>query len=227
MGSSAVSPTVRAVVFDYGGVLTTPTRDSINAWLTEERIRPELFSAALKEWLSRDAPAGTPVHLLETGELDADGFNKAMAARLRTVDDHPVTPDDLLGRLFGRMRPEPAMLTMVRDLRERGIRTAMLSNSWGNIDTYPWEQLAGLFESTVLSGEVGLRKPDPRIYRMSLDALGLPAEQTAFVDDGAPNVDAARELGMHAVLHTGPAETRTRLAELLPAGSVPQDEETR
>ncbi|MEB3371068.1 HAD family hydrolase [Saccharopolyspora mangrovi] len=227
MGSSAASPTVRAVVFDYGGVLTTPTRDSINAWLAEERIRPELFSAALKEWLSRNAPAGTPVHLLETGELDADGFNKALAARLRTFDDEPVPPDDLLGRLFGRMRPEPAMLTLVRDLRERGIRTALLSNSWGNIDSYPWEQLAGLFDSTVLSGEVGLRKPDPRIYRMSLDALGLDAAQTAFVDDGAPNVDAARDLGIHAVLHTGPAETRARLAELLPAGSVPQDEETR
>ena len=135
--------------------------------------------------------------------------------------------DDLLGRLFARMRPEPAMLTLVRDLRERGIRTALLSNSWGNIDAYPWEQLAGLFESTVLSGQVGLRKPDPSIYRMSLDQLGLPAEQTAFVDDGAPNVDAARALGMHAVLHTGPAETRTRLAELLPTRSVPQDEEIR
>ncbi len=227
MGSSAVGPTVRAVVFDYGGVLTTPTRDSINAWLTEERIRPELFSAALKEWLSRDAPAGTPVHLLETGELDADGFNEAMAARLRTLDDQPVAPDDLLGRLFARMRPEPAMLEVVRGLRERGIRTALLSNSWGNIDAYPWEQLTGLFDSTVLSGQVGLRKPDPRIYWMSLDELDLPAEQTAFVDDGRPNVDAAHALGMHAVLHTGPAATRTRLAELLPTGSAPQDEETR
>lgn len=222
MGSSDAAPAIRAVIFDYGGVLTTPTRESIQAWLAEERIRPEGFSSAIKEWLSRNAPHGTPVHKLETGEFTAAQFNEALAARLRTTDDSPVDPTDLLGRLFARMEPEPAMLSLVRALRANGLRTALLSNSWGN--NYPWSQLDGLFEFAVISGEVALRKPDPRIYRLVLDRLGLPPDQTAFVDDGAPNIEAARQLGMHAVLHTDPTDTRARLAELLPAGTVPQEE---
>lgn len=222
MGSSDAPRTVRAVVFDYGGVLTTPTRESIQGWLVEEGIRPEGFSAALKEWLSRKAPPGTPVHELETGEITAAQFNETLAARLSTHDGSPVDPTDLLGRLFARMHPDPVMLSLVRQLRGSGLRTALLSNSWGN--NYPWEDLDGLFEFAVISGEVALRKPDPRIYHLTLERLGLAAEQTAFVDDGAPNIEAAQQLGMRGVLHTDPADTRARLAELLPAGTVPQEE---
>ncbi|MFC7343311.1 HAD family hydrolase [Saccharopolyspora griseoalba] len=222
MGSSDAAPTVRAVIFDYGGVLTTPTRESIQAWLAEDGIRPETFSAALKEWLSRKAPQGTPVHKLETGEITPAEFNETLAARLRTHDGSPVDPTDLLGKLFARMRPDPAMLDLVSQLRGSCVRTALLSNSWGN--NYPWEDLDGLFEFAVISSEVALRKPDPRIYRLALERLGLAAQQTAFVDDGAPNIEAAQQLGMRAVLHTDPADTRAQLAELLPAGTVPQEE---
>lgn len=222
MGSSDVAPAIHAVIFDYGGVLTTPTRESIHGWLAAENIRPEGFSAAIKEWLSRKAPPGTPVHKLETGEISAAEFNAALAARLRTVDDRPVDPTNLLGRLFARMRTEPAMLSLVRALRGNGLRTCLLSNSWGN--NYPWDELDGLFEFAVISGEVSLRKPDPRIYQIALDRLGLDPEQTVFVDDGEPNIEAARKLGMHAVLHTDPTTTRAQLADLLPAGTVPQEE---
>lgn len=212
MGSGDATRPVRAVIFDYGGVLTTSGRAALHAWIEHEGIRPETFSAAIKEWLSRTAPPGTPIHRLETGELGAEEFNRILAQRLRTVGGSPVAPEGLLQRMFARMRSEPAMLDLVRALRAGGVRTALLSNSWGN--DYPWDLLDGLFDVAVISADVRLRKPDPRIYRMTLDRLELPAEQVVLVDDGAPNVDAARHLGMHAVLHTDPAETRAQISAL-------------
>ncbi|MER7011836.1 HAD family phosphatase [Saccharopolyspora sp. NPDC000359] len=223
MGSGDATRPVRAVVFDYGGVLTTSSRAALHAWMDRERIRPDTFSAAIKEWLSRTAPPGTPVHRLETGELSAEEFNRTLAHRLRTLDDGPVAPDGLLQRMFAQLDSEPAMLDLVRALRSSGVRTALLSNSWGN--DYPWDLLDGLFDVAVISGEVRLRKPDPRIYHLVLDRLDLPAAQVVLVDDGAPNVEAAERLGMRAVLHTGAAETRARLAQLVP-DAVPQGKES-
>lgn len=215
---------VGAVIFDYGGVLTTPGRDAIATWTRQEGILPESFSAVLKEWLSRDAPPGTPLHRLETGEMPVEEFNRALAERLRTVDGSPVDPDGLLARLFAHMDSDPAMLGLVGELRAAGLTTALLSNSWGN--NYPWERLNGLFDTTVISGDVGLRKPDPRIYRMTLRQLDLPAERTAFVDDGRPNVAAADQLGMHAVLHSDAEATRARLSELVPGIKAPDTQES-
>lgn len=220
---NAAPGTATAVVFDYGGVLTTPGRSAIRAWTRTERIQPDTFSAALKDWLSRDAPTGTPVHRLETGELSAEEFNVLLAERLRTVDDEPVSPEGLIQRMFAEMRVEPAMLGLVRQVRDNGARTAMLSNSWGN--TYPWEQLAGLFEFAIVSGELGLRKPDERIYQHTLDRLGLDPADVVLVDDGAPNIDAAQRLGLRTVLHTDPADTRGQLGDLL--ASAPHGKEPR
>lgn len=209
---------IRAAIFDYGGVLTRPGRVAIEEFTRAERIRPDTFSAALKAWLSRSAPDGTPLHRLERGELGVEDFERVLAERLRTEDGGPVDPDGLLSRLFARWQSEPQMWEVVRDVRDSGVRTALLSNSWGN--RYPREQMAGLFELMVISSEVGLRKPEPEIYRRVLDGLGLPAEQTVLVDDGTPNIEAARRLGMHTVLHNGEnggsAHTRAQLAELLP-----------
>ncbi|GAA3360841.1 HAD family hydrolase [Saccharopolyspora gregorii] len=219
-----MASSIQAVIFDYGGVLTTRGRDAIDAWTRAERIKPETFSAALKEWLSRSAPAGTPIHRLETGELSGAEFDRLLASRLRTVDDEPVVPDGLMARMFSHMRPDEAMHRLVADLRAAGVRTAMLSNSWGN--NYPWESLEGMFELAVISSEVGLRKPDPRIYELVLDRLGLRPQEAVLVDDGAPNVEAAEQLGLRAVLHTDAAKTRAELRGLLPRLGPDTAEET-
>jgi len=220
---------IRAVIFDYGGVLTRPGRVAIEEFTRAERIRPELFSAALKAWLSRSAPDGTPLHRLERGEMSVADFERCLAARLRTEDDGPVAPEGLLDRLFARWGSEPRMWELVRAVRDSGIRTALLSNSWGN--RYPREQLAEHFELTVISSEVGLRKPEPEIYRKVLTGLGLPAEQTVLVDDGAPNLEVAEQLGMRTVLHNGEnggaARTRAQLAELLPIPNSEHVQESR
>jgi epoxide hydrolase-like predicted phosphatase len=206
--------TIRAVVFDYGGVLTTPVRDSIASWLDADGIHPPSFSAVLKEWLARTAADGTPIHLLETGELSPADFEEALAARLVTRTGTPVDPAGILARLFAQLRPDPRMFHLVEQLRGSGIRTALLSNSWGN--TYPRERIDALFDPVVISAEVGLRKPHAAIFELTLQRLGLPAGDVVFVDDAEPNLEGARAVGMHGVLHIDPLAVRTELVRLIP-----------
>ncbi|NYH78239.1 putative hydrolase of the HAD superfamily [Actinopolyspora biskrensis] len=206
-------PTVDAVVFDYGGVLTTPGRQAVESWTRAEGIRPESFSALLREWVGSEAAEDTPLHRLETGLLPIEDFNHLLAARLRRREEDRIEPEGLLQRLFSFMHPDEGTLRLVTKLRRTGLRTALLSNSWGN--TYPWEQLDGLFEHAVVSGSVGLRKPDPEIYRLLLDRMDLLPENAVFVDDVRANVTAAQRLGMHAVLHRDATRTEQALRELV------------
>lgn len=222
MSEAAMAPTedhhsaaVDAVIFDYGGVLTTPVRNSIAAWLERDAIDPASFSRALKAWLSRTAPEGTPIHRLETGELGIDEFDALLAAELVARDGGPVPPVGLLKGLFADMRPDPRMFELVDELKSAGLRVALLSNSWGN--TYPRERIDRVFDPVVISGEVGMRKPNPDIFAHTLDRLGVPAGRAVFVDDAEPNTEGARRLGLRTILHTGAGSTRRELAALVPA----------
>ena len=208
-----MSHDVVAVAFDYGGVLTTPVAETFDAWARADRIDPASLRGALRDWLAADSPVGNPVHRLETGAITPAAFGALLAAQLRTVDGSALDTERLLDRLFAGLRPEPQMLELVGSLRERGVATALLSNSWGN--TYPMEILAPLFDVVVISGEVGLRKPDPAIYRHTLDALGVPAHRAGFVDDLPPSVEAAAAIGMHTILHTDAASTTEALSALI------------
>lgn len=212
---SADTAELKALVLDYGGVLTTPIGDSIRAWIAAERIVPESFTAVLKEWLGRDAASGTPIHRLESGELSVKEFDALLAARLTTYDDTPVHPDGVLTRLFAGMRPDEEMWQLAAEARAAGLRTALLSNSWG--DFYPHDRLAEVFDTVVISERVGLRKPEAAIFRLVLDELGVDPGEAVFVDDAAPNIDGARAAGLTAVLHTTAAATRAELAALVPA----------
>jgi len=205
---------IAAVAFDYGGVLTTPLRDSIAAWQTADGIDPVSFTQMLRDWLSRAGENDTPVHQLETGRLSAAEFDVLLAARLTTIGGRSVDPVGLLSRVFAAMRPDPAMFALASELRALGVGVALLSNSWGN--TYPRERLDALFDPVVISGEVGLRKPLPPIYELTCERLGLPAQRVLFVDDAAPNVVGARAVGMPALLHTDPVATRAAIAQWVP-----------
>ncbi len=210
---SAVTP-AQAVVFDYGGVLTTPVRDSIAAWLESDGIDPRTFSATLREWLSRTAEDGTPIHQLETGALPVAEFERVLAARLRRHDGVAVIPAGVLSRLFAGMRPDPAMFALAEELRAAGVKVALLSNSWGN--TYPRDRLDALFDPVVISSEVGLRKPEPAIYQLTVSRLGVPAGDVVLIDDAEPNLEGAARAALRTVLHTDAATTRSALAENIP-----------
>ena len=205
---------VDAVMFDYGGVLTLPVRESIDAWLEVDGIDPASFSRTLKAWLSRDAQDGTPIHRLETGELSVPEFDALLAAELATVDGRPVDPVGVLKRLFAGMQPDPPMFALVEDLRAADVRVGLLSNSWGN--TYPRERIDALFDPVVISGEVGMRKPLSPIYELALERLGIPAGRVLFIDDAEPNILGARCVGLQAFLHTDAVTTRAALAALIP-----------
>jgi HAD superfamily hydrolase (TIGR01509 family) len=157
-----------------------------------------------------DGSAGdSPLHRLERGELAVHEFERALAAALAERGS-PVQPGGLVHRVLGDLAGlDDAMVALVARARGAGLRTALLSNSWGN--SYPAELTGGLFDAVVISGEVGMRKPELRIYRHTADLLGLPPDACVMVDDLPHNVRAAVAAGMVAVLHRSYPET---LAEL-------------
>ncbi len=122
--------------------------------------------------------------------------------------------EGLIDRLFAGAQPEPSMVDAVRAARTAGIATGLISNSWGTT-RYPRDLLAELFDGVVISGEVGMRKPAPRIYELGAEAIGRPAAECVFVDDLPFNLPPAQELGMATVHHVDPAATIAELERLL------------
>jgi putative hydrolase of the HAD superfamily len=119
-----------------------------------------------------------------------------------------------VARVFAGVHLEPVMFDAVGAVRREGLKTALLSNSWGT-SGYPRERLAELFNAVIISGEVGLRKPDPAIYELAVDRLGVPAERCVFVDDYPGHLEPAADAGMTTVLHISPEQTLARLSDLL------------
>jgi epoxide hydrolase-like predicted phosphatase len=115
--------------------------------------------------------------------------------------------------MFSGFERAEDMIGVVRRVRNAGYKTGLLSNSWG-LD-YPRDDWAELFDVTVISGEVGMRKPDPGIYQLCAEQLGLPPASCVFVDDLAPNIHGAVAVGMVGVLHRTYDETVTELEALL------------
>ncbi|MFI9813413.1 HAD family hydrolase [Saccharothrix variisporea] len=204
---------VDAVVLDWGGVLTVSVPAFIQDWLTRENIDRDRYSATMRAWMGRDAAPDNPVHRLETGELAADEFEALLAAELTTLDGREIAAQGLLRRMFGSATPDPAMVDLVRTVRDTGVTTVLLSNSWG--EGYPEDLLLELFDTIVISGRIGLRKPDPRIFTHTLDLIGLPAHRCVFLDDAPVNVEGARAVGLHAHRHTDADSSRAVLADLL------------
>jgi putative hydrolase of the HAD superfamily len=207
--------TVRGLIIDWGGVLTTPLKDAVKAWITADGIDSGGYREVMLEWL-QDAYASdgatNPVHGLEDGTLAPAEFERLLAERLRTVSGEPVPAEGLLARMFLAFEPVEPMYEALRRARSGGVRTCLLSNSWGN--TYPRELFAELFDGVVISSEVGLRKPDPAIFHHALGLIGLPAEECAFVDDIEHNVRAAERLGITGVHYVDADSTVARLEEI-------------
>jgi putative hydrolase of the HAD superfamily len=205
------------VITDWGGVLTSPISDTINAWLEAELIDRDNYLAVMQPWVRQAYDGGgtdNPIHQLERGESDPAEFERKLAAQLIHTDGARVRAAGLLGRMFAATLPIPAMYDLMRTLRGAGVRTCLLSNSWGNGD-YPRDDFPGLFDAWVISAEVGMRKPEERIFLHAAGLLGLPPKQCVFIDDIEANVAAAAAIGMVGVHHSEPAATAARIAALL------------
>lgn len=206
---------LRALVVDYGGVLTTPLADTMGSWLAQDGIDPASFRTTMRLFLGDDA-VDNPVHALERGELEVPHFEVQLAGHLVSTTGEPVVAEGLLARMFAGFREAEGMTDVVRRVRAAGLQTALLSNSWGA--QYPREGWDELFDAVVISGEVGLRKPEPAIYLLCARQLGLEPAQCIFVDDLSPNVRGAVAVGMVGVLHTSVEATVTELDALLGLG---------
>jgi putative hydrolase of the HAD superfamily len=118
------------------------------------------------------------------------------------------------------MKPEQQMLDAVRAARAAGLKTALLSNSW-SVSHYDRELLDELFDVSVISGEVGMHKPQPEIYELAIEQLGVEPSECAFIDDLVENCEGAEAVGMTAVRHRHPADTLGRLTELTSVSLAP------
>jgi epoxide hydrolase-like predicted phosphatase len=192
------------VLFDFGGVLTTPVWDSFSAFCRAEGLDPD----AVKNLFREDAEAMALLRRLETGGISEDEFESSFGKRLGLED-----PERLIDSMFAGMKPVDSMVAAVRELREGGIRTGLLSNSWST-GHYDRELLNELFDGVVISGEVGMHKPQPEIYRLAAERVGAAPEACLFVDDLRENCEGAEAVGMTAIRHRDAAETIARLAEV-------------
>lgn len=187
----------RALLVDYGGVLTERMSLTQTGFCVRNDIDPQSLREVLREWVERPGPT-SPVPALERGELDVANFESMFAERLHRSDGGPVHPHGLLKDMFADVELNEPMLAAVAAVRATGVRVAIVSNSWGAY--YPVDLLHRAFDALVFSNVVGLRKPDPAIYLHSANLLGVAPGECLFVDDRLANVDGAVATGM-AGLH--------------------------
>ncbi|MFN2590412.1 MAG: HAD family hydrolase [Actinomycetota bacterium] len=208
--------TFRALLVDHGGVLTTSLIASFGAFCASVGIKPEtlrtLFAGAYGGADEGGGVAGL-IPQLETGRLDLEDFDRRMAAALSEGLDESLDPAGLSARFFEGVRPDERMIEAVRAARRGGVKTGLISNTWGALAAS--DHLAGLFDTEVRSGDVGLRKPEPEIYRVAARRLGVSERECVFVDDIPANVEGARSVGMWGLLHRDAAITVPKLEELL------------
>jgi epoxide hydrolase-like predicted phosphatase len=200
-----MSTDLRGLLVDFGGVLTTDVFSSFEQFGRAEGIEPE----AVRDRFRGDPTARELLADLECGLMTEEEFEPRFAAIIG-VADH----SGLIDRLFAGMRPDMAMLGAVRTAKLAGVRTGLISNSWGK-GRYDRSLFPELFDGVVISGEVGMRKPDPRIYELGAQSIDLPPARCVFVDDLPFNLKPAAELGMTTVLHRSSAETVPELEALL------------
>lgn len=209
----------KALIVDFGGVLTTSVFESFSAFCETHGITRQAFDRALA-LETHPASEQSPLHQVEIGAITLEDFSTRVATSLSADLASPLESEGLRDRLFSQLRPEPTMVIAVKMIKDAGFKTGLLSNSWGE-GGYPADTLSDLFDEVVLSGEVGLRKPQPAIYELMLERLGVPASQAVFVDDLRINVEGAEAVGMIGIRHRNPQDTLSELARLfeVPVGA--------
>ncbi len=193
-----------ALLIDWGGVLTTNLFTSFQAHCSTLGIEPDQIAGRFRN----DPSARELLIALETGELEEAEFEVGFAKVLG------VEPEGFIDGLFAGVAPEPSMLDAVRRARQAGIRTALVSNSWG-VQRYPHDVMDELFDGVVISGEEGIRKPALRMYELGAERAGVSPDACVYVDDLPFNLTPAEELGMATVHHTSPETTIPELERLL------------
>ena len=201
----------QALIVDFGGVLTTPMQEAMERFSAELGIElQDLVRVALAAYSGSEDRLVTD---FETGRISEEEFGAAFAARLESVSGRAVDPLGLIERIF-QLDIEEDMLELVARARGAGFQTGLCSNSWGT-RLYPRARLDPIFDVMVISGEVGLRKPEIEIYELVCEKLGVDPSDCIFVDDHPGHLVPASELGMTTVLHRSVGQTVAEVSELL------------
>ena len=170
--------------------------------------REGIEQGMVRKLFKQEPEALADLRLLETGAIEPAEFERRFGPRLGIAET-----EGLIERMFAAVGPDEDVIAAVRSARDAGVRTGLISNSWGT-SIYDPDTLEGMFDEIVISGDVGLHKPQPEIYKLAAERLGAAPEECVFVDDLRENVRGAEEVGMTAVLHRDTAATVARLEEL-------------
>jgi epoxide hydrolase-like predicted phosphatase len=195
----------RGLLTDFGGVLTTNVFDSFKAFCRVEGLPED----SVKNMFRARGEGLSLLRRMEKGELTAEEFSAQFAPLLG------VSPDNLVERLFGGAGPDEAMIDAIRRVRAAGVPTGLISNSWGDGIAYEPDLMEELFDAVVISGDVGMHKPEPEIFLLGAERIGVAPEDCVFVDDLRENCAGAEAVGMAAVLHRGAEGSIRQLEELL------------
>jgi epoxide hydrolase-like predicted phosphatase len=191
---------ILAVISDFGGVLTNHLIEAFGAFQDQTGISAEQLGRGMQRIGERDGEY--PLFRLERGELSEQDFLHDLSAALEPELGHRPTLHRFREIYFDALHANEPMLEVMGAARDAGYRMAILTNN-----VREWEEVwrsklpvDEIFELVVDSAWVGMRKPDPRIYKLTMERLGgLAPEQHLFVDDNELNIEAARKLGLHAV----------------------------
>ncbi|HST70078.1 MAG TPA: HAD family phosphatase [Solirubrobacterales bacterium] len=190
---------IKAIVSDFGGVLTTPLFAAFAAFQDDSGISPENLGKAMRVGLEEGEEI--PLFQLERGEISEDEFVEGLEDGLEAILDHRPHLHHFRQKFWGALHPNEPMIELMRELKASGLKMAMLTNN-----VREWEPLwrsmlpvDEIFEEIVDSAFVGCRKPEARIYELTLERIGMPAEACLFIDDLPPNIEGAEAAGMKAV----------------------------
>jgi len=206
---------VEAVISDFGGVLTTPLIQSFMAFQDETGISTEDLGKAMQA--AAEADGENPLFKLERGEITEAAFLERLSEGLEPLLGHRPHMHRFKEIYFEALQPNRPMIELMRELKAEGYRMAMLTNN-----VREWEPLwrsmlpvDEIFETVVDSGFVGCRKPEGRIYRMTLERIDMAADACLFVDDVLVNCEGARKAGLHAVHFQENEQTIAEIREML------------
>lgn len=206
---------LRGLIVDWGGVLTGDLSVAVDAWAEQDGIDLAAYRAVIRDWLGAEYELEArlnPIHALERGEMLVPDFDRRLAEALSARTGRRYEAEGMLARMFAHFEHAPDMTALVHRAHAAGIRTGLLSNSWGN--DYPRDGWEDMFDAVVISGEVGMRKPEARIFEHTVKLLDLEPQECVFVDDLPHNVTAAAALGLAGIRHTSYQQTRTELEVL-------------
>ena len=205
---------MQGLIVDWGGVLTMPIHAAIGSWLKATGVDRDHYGAVLGRWVEPLPGELSPIHQLERGEIDLEDFEHLLSSAL-AHEGSTVEAQGLVNTMFADLAIyDDSMTSLVTRAHAAGVRTALLSNSWGH--DYDRSDWLDMFDVVVISGEVGMRKPERQIFDLTLDRLGLPASECVFIDDMVHNVAAAGEVGLAGIVHRSFDETASELQTLFP-----------